>query len=76
MKYIVQSIVSFTNTLDDIKRLHREYSQQLSRVDKELSQLYHRCETENFNACQGYYLAKQIKEVCQRRRKIKEQMSG
>lgn len=45
--------------------------QRLSELDKTQQDLLHFIENDNFNACEGYFYAKQIQEVRQERRQIK-----
>ncbi|MEC2150809.1 hypothetical protein P9G40_05570 [Bacillus velezensis] len=57
--------------LEVLKEDHKALKQALSTIDKHLSTTYHEIEKSNFNGVQGYYFAKEIKEILQKRRVIK-----
>jgi hypothetical protein len=40
-----------------------------------LADHYHKIENMNFNACEGYYLTKQLQEILRKRRIVKDEMS-
>jgi hypothetical protein len=43
-----------------------------SIADKEMSNFYHKIErVDKFNACEGYYIAKELKKILSRRRSLK-----
>lgn len=58
------------NIEDDLKKLNRKQSE----YDKKLSEHYHKIETAKFNAAEGYYLAKELQEILQKRRIIKNEL--
>ncbi len=69
-KYL-NEIDKLTNKLQsDIKKLREKQSE----YDKELSSIYHKIETKNFNACEGYYLSKELQIVLQKRRLVKHEL--
>jgi hypothetical protein len=53
---------------------YKAFSKQLSLIDLETQDILHIIENENFNAVQGFQLAKQLKEVRVRRRAIKQNL--
>jgi hypothetical protein len=55
----------------DFELLNRKQSE----IDKILSEKYHELENANFNACEGYYHAKQLQQVLRQRRVIKGEMA-
>ncbi|MGD7963874.1 MULTISPECIES: hypothetical protein [Bacillus] len=57
--------------LEVLKEDHKALKQALSTIDKRLTTTYHEIEKSNFNGVQGYYFAKEIKEILQKRRVIK-----
>lgn len=50
------------------------WNEELSRVDKKICDLMHYIEFNNFSACDGYKLAKALKECRQERRVIKNKL--
>jgi DNA-binding transcriptional regulator GbsR (MarR family) len=68
-KYIneINSLISNLNS--DINQLN----QKRSEYDRLVSQHYHKIEHSNFNACEGFYLAKELQETLRKRRLIKEE---
>jgi hypothetical protein len=69
--YIKQIEVITTRYKDDYEKLVG----RLSHYDKLVADIYHKIETANFNACEGYYLSKNLQEVLQKRRIVKDEMS-
>jgi hypothetical protein len=55
---------------DDYKKL----SMKQSEYDISISELYHKIEASNFNACEGYYFSKQLQELLRKRRAIKNEI--
>ncbi|WP_025909278.1 hypothetical protein [Priestia flexa] len=51
-----------------------ELSKEQSRLDKELSRIYHKAETNKFNAAEGYYIAKELQETTRERRAVKQDL--
>lgn len=68
----------YLNELDSIVRnIDRDYSRlskKQSEYDLLLSDQYHKIELANFNACEGFYLTKQLQEILRKRRVIKDEM--
>jgi prefoldin subunit 5 len=58
-----------------IEKDKKVLSERLSQLDKELSNVYHKIEVSRFNACEGYYLAKQLQEVLHKRRIVKDELT-
>lgn len=59
-------------------RIHNDFellSKKQSEIDKLLSEKYHQLENANFNACEGYYHAKELQEILRQRRVIKGELS-
>lgn len=69
----------YLNQLDSIVRnIDREYSRvskKQQEYDLMLSDHYHKIETANFNACEGYYLTKELQEILRKRRVIKDELA-
>ena len=56
---------------------NKEWLQDMhSRVDQEISDILHYIEFFSFNACEGYKLAKELKELRLKRRDIKNQLEA
>lgn len=66
-KYVDQ----IESTMKSLKADMKKLSHKQSEYDKEINELYHKIEIANFNACEGYYLAKNLQETLQKRRLIK-----
>ena len=62
------------NELDTLEIRRENYDKQLSYYDKEINDIKHAIEFEKFNAARGYYLAKELNIVLQKRRVLKENM--
>lgn len=56
---------------DDYKTL----SMKQSEYDSRISEIYHKIEVSNFNACEGYYYSKQLQDLLRKRRIIKDEMN-
>lgn len=48
-------------------------SQKQAEYDTKLSEYYHKIEQATFNACEGYYLTKELQELLRKRRVIKDE---
>jgi hypothetical protein len=64
----LESLTSRINS--DYKKLCKKQSE----YDKLLSDKYHQLENANFNACEGYYHAKQLQDILRARRMIKDEV--
>jgi hypothetical protein len=68
----------YLNQLDEVaKGIENDYkklSKKQSEYDLQISELYHKIETANFNACEGYYFSKQLQEILRKRRTIKNEL--
>ncbi|MCY8944341.1 hypothetical protein [Bacillus atrophaeus] len=66
---------AYVNVIDSIlEAMSDDYSdlkKALSDIDKRVSEVYHQIEKSSFNVVQGYHLAKELKDVLQKRRVIK-----
>lgn len=64
------------NQLEDInnqiKDTFTKLSEDLSDIDKVEQQVLHEIEFKSFNAVEGYFYAKRLKEIRQKRREIKD----
>ena len=50
-------------------------SKKMSEADKNVSNVYHQIEYQNFNACEGYKLAKKMQIALRERRSVKNEMA-
>ena len=68
-KYLVE-IDSFVERIKvDMEKLNCKQSE----YDKKISEIYHKLETMKFNACEGYYISKELQTVLRKRRLIKSE---
>lgn len=67
-------IEQINSIFEQVKVDIEHYKKELSRLDLTEQDLLHFIEAENFSASRGYCLAKQIKEVREERRKIKNEL--
>lgn len=67
----------YVNEIDRIIRQiqsdRSKLGSKLSEYDKEISRIYHKIETMKFNACEGYYLSKELQTVLHKRRLVKNE---
>jgi hypothetical protein len=63
------------NVVKGIESDHNKLFSKLSEYDSLISELYHKVEVSNFNACEGYYYSKQLQELLRKRRVIKDEIS-
>lgn len=68
-RYVSQIESTLINLKGDMKKL----SLKMSQYDKEVNEIYHKIEIAKFNACEGYYLAKNLQDTLQKRRLIKSE---
>lgn len=61
------------NIAFEAKNRKRELNMELSKVDKEISDIKHFIEFHPLNACQGYKMAKMLQECLKERRSIKDE---
>jgi len=78
MQNVVQVFQKATNGLSEVienlpKRM-AELTKTVSKCDGELNDLQHLAELENFNASQGFYIAKQIQIASRKRRAAKDEI--
>jgi hypothetical protein len=66
-------IGKFEEILEDFHSEHKRLSEEVSRYNTMVSDHYHKIETMKFNACEGFYLAKQLQELLRKRRLIKDE---
>lgn len=65
--------VVLRNTIRDIPKRFDYNVNEISKLEKEVIDLEHVIELTNFNAAEGFKLAKQIQEARQKRRKLKDE---
>jgi predicted RND superfamily exporter protein len=63
------------NLVNNINKDFELLSKKQSEYDSMLSDIYHKIENANFNACEGYYLTKQLQELLRKRRVVKDEFS-
>lgn len=78
MQNVVDVFQKATNGLADVienlpKRID-ELNKTVSKCDGEINDLQHLAEWENFNASQGYNIAKQIQKASRKRRAAKDEL--
>ena len=69
------SSVNFKEIVSYAKTLQSEYDEvkeEKSKLDMEITDVLHYIEFNNFNAVQGYKLAKMLKNIMERRREVKK----
>ena len=69
------SEVNFKEIVSYAKMLQSEYDEvkeEYSKLDLEISDVLHYIEFNNFNAVQGYKLARMLKNITERRREVKK----
>lgn len=67
--------VNFKEIVSYAKMLQSEYNEvkeEHSKLDMEIADVLHYIEFNNFNAAQGYKLAKMLKDITEQRREIKK----
>lgn len=70
----VEISTKITNLLDEALTEQKRLTNELSLLDKKLSDIYHDLESAKFNAVQGYKIAKYIQELVIQRRLIKHEL--
>jgi len=68
-----KSTKELVGAVEEVESRFRVLCEAESQVDKEITDLLHLIEFENFNAAEGYCLSQQLKEARQRRREIKNE---
>lgn len=68
----IQTARAFLEILNTIEKDWGTWADDLKTCEQETQDLLHEIELTKFDACRGYYLCKQLQEVRQRRRQIKE----
>lgn len=76
MDSIKESICNLSNQFKVMKGNKDWLLEMESRVDKEISDILHYIEFYSFNACEGYKLTKELKELRLKRRDIKNQLQA
>ncbi|MBD1379156.1 hypothetical protein [Metabacillus arenae] len=75
MCYASKHLKELKKNLENIQNLKEELSKKQSQYDQLLSEKYHELEVKNFNAAEGYYLAKGLQAIVQERRIIKNELA-
>ncbi|GAB6172010.1 hypothetical protein JCM15765_14880 [Paradesulfitobacterium aromaticivorans] len=70
----IQTARDFLDTLNTIEKDWDTWVDDLKTCEQEIQDLLHEIELTKFDACRGYQLCKQLQQVRQRRRKLKDQM--
>lgn len=60
--------------LKEVIQSHDKVFQRIGSVEKEITDVEHFIENENFNIVQGYYYAKTLQKLRQERRQLKNEM--
>ncbi len=68
---LMESVVKTAKTA---KKRYIELSEELRLLDLEIQDHLHRIELTDFNACEGWSIAKEMQTVLQKRRKVKQLM--
>ncbi|WP_442636470.1 hypothetical protein [Rossellomorea marisflavi] len=69
-RYLDQIEVMLKQVKSDLRKL----KDKAIYYDRELSKIYHDVEIRKFNACEGFYITKNLQDVLQRRRLVKKEM--
>ena len=69
-------IKQISNIYDNMQKEYKNLSTENSKTDLMMQDILHKIEFENFNACEGYKLAKQIKDVRAERRQYKNELEA
>ena len=67
-------IDSLIDIVSGLRERSADLMAELSRTDKEISDIYHNIELTSFNACQGYMYCKRLQGVLRNRRRIKNEI--
>jgi site-specific DNA-cytosine methylase len=71
MDTAIDYLCRMVEVLNQAKADFNDYSKKLSLLDKEMQDVLHNIENEVFDAAKGYYFAKQLKDIRNRRRTVK-----
>lgn len=69
-----ESIGSLSNKLSILKGNKEWLLEELSNIDKQICDVMHYLEFNNFSACEGYKLCKALKELRLKRREVKNEL--
>lgn len=69
-----ESIGSLSNKLSVLKGNKEWLLEELSNIDKQICDVMHYLEFNNFSACEGYKLCKALKELRLKRREVKNEL--
>jgi hypothetical protein len=67
----MSALGSFLSAYDSLEDDWSAVFEGISQANKELEDMLHEIELTEFNACQGYFMARKVKEIRQRRRELK-----
>lgn len=65
---------SMSTVMENLPNRIDELNKLVSKCDGELNDLTHLAELENFNAAEGYFIAKQIQKATRKRRSAKDEL--
>ena len=71
----IKALQSVVDALDEIDHSSKQLAEQLSYHDKRKEDILHRIEQMNFNAADGYKVAKELKGALAERRAVKNEMA-
>ena len=63
------------DTYEEIEKDFNRLTQKLSKYDKMQEVILHKIENDKFSACDGYKLAKEIKDIREQRRLVKNEIT-
>lgn len=74
MRNLAEEITNeLLSLIQEIEDTYNSNFEMIGKCDKEIQDLMHEIELSKFNVVEGYYLAKQLQEVRQRRRNAKNE---
>ena len=73
---LINSITNFAKSMEQFNSSVEELQKSESEYDRRQDILLHKIEKENFNACDGYKMAKELKELRRQRREVKDSIAA
>ena len=67
-------VTELESTISKIQTEWEHLTEIQGQLERELNEAYHKLETAKFNACEGYYLAKEIQTILRKRRLVKDEL--
>lgn len=74
MSSVIDHLHTMKETIESLFNDQAELRSKQQKYDKLLSEKYHELEVKNFNAAEGYYLAKGLQAILQERRVVKHEL--